>query len=203
MSHNRLRHLPSTFLSGATNLQRLKLSNNRLTRVHPNIFALSELLDLSLNSNELVELPDRVCELLSLQSLNISYNRLTELPVNKLIRMTNLTQLNFKHNLIYLPERFFSITDARTTLQYLLAKQHLEEQVEVDMTAYKIDGNAPAVAHKSQRLLQRCQSMGHLTNNHSINERMDSINVGSKPMKLSGFLKRQLQHSMQVSYALI
>jgi Leucine-rich repeat (LRR) protein len=120
LSNNRLTSLPERFLCGAHSIKHLNISRNQLLSVPQQLFSLSTLLDLNLSHNAIFELPDRICELVSIRNLNLSYNRLDEVPVKKLSSMIDLTSLNVRHNLIYLPTRFHHIVDARTILSFLL-----------------------------------------------------------------------------------
>lgn len=123
LSHNSLKVLPDDFLVGAHQIKHLNLSHNALMHIPQQMFSLATLLDLNLSHNAIVNLPDRVCELVAIRNLDLSYNRLNELPEKKLISMINLTTLNIRHNLIYLPQRFHLITDASIVLQFLSVSQ--------------------------------------------------------------------------------
>lgn len=88
-----LRSLPPIFdsLPFILRLNRLDLSDNRLTAVPKQIGRLRNLRALALNYNQLILLPEEICQLENLQYLSAINNRLAALPEN----IGRLRQLHF------------------------------------------------------------------------------------------------------------
>lgn len=95
--NNHLRKLPEE-IGGAYQLRRLDISQNLLTTVPANLFALPGLEYLNLSHNQLKELPDTTSWTNSLLSLDLSENDLTTLPSgmqNSVIEILNLSKNQF------------------------------------------------------------------------------------------------------------
>ena len=97
-------------------LTKLYLCYNGLTKVHSGIGQLTQLVVLDLRGNKLTELPDLV-QNTQLEELYLTSNYLTELPEGFLARNTTLEWLYLGRNkLVELPEGFLS---KNATLRYL------------------------------------------------------------------------------------
>jgi hypothetical protein len=104
-----LRELPETIAS-LTQLQSLKLSDNKLTELPEALASLTGLQLLDLKNNQLTELPEAIASLTGLQWLNLDNNQLTKLP-EALASLTQLELLLLSNNqLREIPEALASLT---------------------------------------------------------------------------------------------
>ncbi|XP_057697855.1 leucine-rich repeat-containing protein 40 isoform X2 [Corythoichthys intestinalis] len=98
-----------------TDLTKLLLSSNRLTRLSEDIRLLPALTTLDLHDNQLQTLPGTLGELQELQQLRLSHNQLTSLPL-EVYSLKNLRSLTLQQNLLeVLPEELRQM-DALTEL---------------------------------------------------------------------------------------
>jgi leucine-rich repeat protein SHOC2 len=93
---NQLTSLPPE-VGGLTALTLLDLSENQLTSLPPEIGALTALLELYIRDNQLMSLPPEIGRLTALTSLGLHDNRLTALPP-EIGRLTALTGLDLNNN---------------------------------------------------------------------------------------------------------
>jgi hypothetical protein len=97
-----------------TNLQHLGLEGNKLTSIPPEIGRLNNLLFLYLGVNELTSIPPEIGQLTNLQTLNLSNNKLTSLPP-EIGRLTNLQKLYLSNNkLTSLPPEIGRLTNLQS-----------------------------------------------------------------------------------------
>ncbi|XP_068599438.1 leucine-rich repeat-containing protein 40 [Brachionichthys hirsutus] len=82
-----------------TDLTKLLLSSNQLTRLSDDIRLLPGLATLDLHDNQLKCLPSALGELQALQHLRLSHNQLTSLPV-EMWNLKNLVSLSLQQNLL-------------------------------------------------------------------------------------------------------
>ena len=116
LSRKGLTRLPDDIFDGFTNLKKLYLYYNRLTKLPESIGNLTNLEILWLEHNYLTKLPESIGNLTNLEALRLSYNKLTELP-DSIGNLTNLEELDLDYNkLTELPE---SIGSNLTNLKWL------------------------------------------------------------------------------------
>ena len=97
-------------LCSLQNLQKLKLSGNRLSTIPPEIGQLAKLRRLNLNNNHLTSLPEAIGGLTQLFNLNLNNNHLTSLP-EAIGGLTQLSNLDLHNNhLTSLPEVIGGLT---------------------------------------------------------------------------------------------
>ncbi len=110
LSENRLTEVPAV-LFNLTNLQGLYLFENRLTSIPPELGNLTNLQWLYLSENRLTEVPAVLFNLTNLQGLDLSYNRLTEVPA-ALFNLTGLQVLYLTGNrLTQVPPELGNLTN--------------------------------------------------------------------------------------------
>eukprot|EP00741_Cyanophora_paradoxa_P001949 tig00000532_g1888.t1 len=80
LGYNKLTRIPGAELAKLTNLEKLWLSNNRLTALPPEIGRLTALRWLNVQGNQLAALPPEIGRLAALQTLYVGDNQLTALP---------------------------------------------------------------------------------------------------------------------------
>lgn len=94
---------PSIFI----NLTELKIDNNKISHIPPEICMLTNLIFLKLDNNQITSIPSYIGKLITLQKLYLHYNLLTKLP-REIENLINLTSLNLSRNqlttLEYLPK---------------------------------------------------------------------------------------------------
>ena len=79
------------------NLTVLRLNNNQLTAVPPQISQWTELEELALGNNQLTALPPEIWRLTTLQRLYLENTRLTTLPL-EIVQLTELKELTLGDN---------------------------------------------------------------------------------------------------------
>ncbi len=103
-----LRRLPSA-LYEATNLKRLDISHNKLTRLSSKFSKLRELNTLYVYNNWFESIPDSVFKLTKLEVLSFALNKLEELPTN----IQELKHLNY----LYLNSNCIEVLDLNTIIK--------------------------------------------------------------------------------------
>ncbi|XP_054837105.1 leucine-rich repeat-containing protein 40 isoform X1 [Eublepharis macularius] len=89
-----------------TDLTKLNLSSNKLTRLSEDVRFLPALTVLDVHDNQLTCLPSAIGSLENLQKLNVSHNKLKDIP-EELIQLKYLRSLFLEHNeLSHLPDEF-------------------------------------------------------------------------------------------------
>lgn len=112
LGNNRLAELPPE-IANLTGLQWLNLDKNLLTTLPPEAAKLTALQTLSLANNRLTTLPPEITELTALQVLNLDNNRLTTLPP-EITKLTGLRELYLENNqLKTLPPEITKLTALR------------------------------------------------------------------------------------------
>ena len=105
LSNNRLTTLPDS-IRNLVNLQVLDLTHNQLTTLPTSLFELKSLCRLDVSCNKLTHLPDSIGNLVNLQVLLLFCNQLTTLPTS-LFELKSLCRLNLSYNkLTHLPDGF-------------------------------------------------------------------------------------------------
>lgn len=95
---------------------RLKLSENKLTTLPPEIGQLKQLKEIDLNMNWLMSLPTEIGQLTQLKTLNLFLNDLTSLPP-EIGQLTQLKKLYFMRNqLTSLPPEIGQLTQLQTLI---------------------------------------------------------------------------------------
>ncbi len=79
-----------------TNIQ-IYLAHNRLSQLHPSLFAIQSLTVLSLRGNKLTYIPSSICNLVNLRELSISGNHITTLPFG-ILKLERLEVLSIRPN---------------------------------------------------------------------------------------------------------
>ncbi|KAG6334592.1 hypothetical protein ID866_4502 [Astraeus odoratus] len=106
LSCNRIVDLDDAGLDRITELNSLKLQNNRMEQLPWYFPRLGNLKYLNISNNKFVELPSVICQLPALVDLDISFNMITELP-ESIGRLTQLEKLVFVgNNISKIPEQF-------------------------------------------------------------------------------------------------
>lgn len=112
LAWNNFSSLPEGLLQHNVKLNKVKLSNNRISmKTLPNgLFAnLKNLKEIELNNNDLIELPDLFHDSISLEIIDLSFNNLESLPEYLFANLVNLTKLIISNNkLTSLPDGIFS-----------------------------------------------------------------------------------------------
>jgi internalin A len=93
---NQLTRLPES-LGQLTQLQKLYVSHNQLTRLPESLGRLTQLQKLDVGGNQLTSLPEALGQLTQLQRLDVGGNRLTSLP-EALGQLTGLQELYLSGN---------------------------------------------------------------------------------------------------------
>jgi small GTP-binding protein len=101
-----------------TELERLDLSGNLLTRMPHEIIKLTKLTSLDLRDNQLTSLPTEITKLSKLTRIDLGNNQLTSLPP-EITKLANLTSLDLRSNqLTSLPPEINKLTKlSRLTLE--------------------------------------------------------------------------------------
>jgi internalin A len=96
-------------ISQLTQLQTLRLQNNRLTSLPESICRLVHLRELDVSNNELTALPDSIGKLFRLRYLNIQHNHLLSLP-ESICQFVSLQKLDVRKNrLVALPDSLLGL----------------------------------------------------------------------------------------------
>eukprot|EP00741_Cyanophora_paradoxa_P004866 tig00000841_g4721.t1 len=100
LGYNKLTRIPGAELAKLTNLEKLWLTNNRLTDLPPEIGRLTALRWLNVNDNRLTALPPEIGRLANLQTLYVGDNQLTALPpeIGRLAALKELLELYVSGN---------------------------------------------------------------------------------------------------------
>jgi internalin A len=91
-------------------LHKLYLNNNQLSHLSPELWQLSNLLELDLSQNQLSHLPPEIGQLTNLQKLFLHKNQLSHLPaeIGQLIRLLELSL--YENQLSQLPPQLWQLT---------------------------------------------------------------------------------------------
>ncbi|KAM0680901.1 hypothetical protein GINT2_000683 [Glugoides intestinalis] len=112
-----LEKIPDLLFDGLVNLKSLRLENNNIKELQPNIFNnLQKLEFLYLSKNKLTEFPEGVLrKLRSLQTLDLSGNEIQSFPIGFFTDLTNLKLLLLSNNkLTEIPSSILSLTNLET-----------------------------------------------------------------------------------------
>ncbi|KAM0679751.1 hypothetical protein GINT2_002161 [Glugoides intestinalis] len=112
-----LEKIPDLLFDGLVNLKSLRLENNNIKELQPNIFNnLQKLEFLYLSNNKLTEFPEGVLrKLRSLQTLDLSGNEIQSFPIGFFTDLTNLKLLLLSNNkLTEIPSSILSLTNLET-----------------------------------------------------------------------------------------
>ncbi|KAL6052855.1 Regulator of G-protein signaling 7 [Balamuthia mandrillaris] len=102
LSENKLSHLPRSFFSTFSQLQRLDLQHNQLEELPASSLAVAahHLKELKLGHNRLVEIPASIGQLTALQILLLHNNHLKQLP-GEMGQLSSLRFLQLNHNRLF------------------------------------------------------------------------------------------------------
>ncbi|KAM0680383.1 hypothetical protein GINT2_001442 [Glugoides intestinalis] len=112
-----LEKIPDLLFDDLTNLESLRLQDNNIKELQPNIFNnLQKLKSLGLADNKLTELPEGFLrKLRSLQELDLSKNEIKSFPIGSFTSLTNLNFLSLSNNkLTEIPPSILSLTNLQT-----------------------------------------------------------------------------------------
>lgn len=111
LSWKKLTLISSEIICMLTNLNTLKLNDNKLTTLPKEISQLISLVNLDISSNYFSILPECLCALTNLNTLNLHENRLTTLP-KEISQLNALVSLDISSNYFsILPDSLWTLTN--------------------------------------------------------------------------------------------
>lgn len=100
------------------NLRILRMDNNNITIIPPNIKNLKYLEKLELSRNQIKIIPEEICQLFNLQSIILYDNQIESIP-NKIGNLVNLQFLGLGNNYIkYIPKQIGNLLNLETIYIY-------------------------------------------------------------------------------------
>ncbi|MGI0106164.1 AAA family ATPase [Salinimicrobium sp. WS361] len=98
LDNNHLNEIPDT-VRNLTNLKRIIISNNNITKISPELAKLAHFEDLRIPQNKLKKVPRTIFHLERLKILILNHNELTSLP-SEVENLKNINQLHLQQNQI-------------------------------------------------------------------------------------------------------